>query len=79
MLMKMETKRTNKPQLVKGLKTMGLTLICLFLGPILLHAGLSNNDKPLHFPLVVIGFGICGAAVYFGFKGIKIITDSIFK
>ena len=74
----METKRTNKPQLVKGLETMGLTLICLFLGPILLHAGLSNNDKPLHFPLVVIGFGVCGAAVYFGFKGINRIMNALF-
>ena len=79
MPLKMETKRTNKPLLVKGLKTMGLTLVCLFLGPILLHAGLSNPDKPLHFPLVVAGFGICGAAIYFGFKGIKIIMNSIFK
>ena len=79
MPIKMEPKRTNKPLLVKGLKTMALTLVCLFLGPILLHAGLSNPDKPLHFPLVVAGFGICGAAIYFGFKGIKIIMNSIFK
>ena len=79
MPMKMETKRTNKPLLVKGLKTMALTLVCLFLGPILLHTGLYNSDKPLHFPLVAAGLGICGAAIYYGFKGIKIIIDSIFK
>ena len=79
MPIKMEPKRTNKPLLVKGLKTMAFTLVCLFLGPILLHAGLSNPDKPLHFPLIVTGFGICGAAIYFGFKGIKIIMISIFK
>ena len=79
MPIKMEPKRTNKPLLVKGLKTMALTLVCLFLGPILIHAGLSNPDKPLHFSLIVTGFGICGAAIYFGFKGIKIIMNSIFK
>ena len=75
----METKRTNKPQLVKGLKTMGITLVTLFLGPVLLHAGLSNHEKPLYIPLVITGIAICGAAVYLGFKGIKIIMDSIFK
>ena len=75
----MEPKRTNKPLLVQGLKTMGLTLLLLFLGPFLLHAGLSNPDKPLHIPLVVVGIGVCGTAIYMGFRGIKIIMDSIFK
>ncbi|MDC0571056.1 DUF6095 family protein [Flavobacteriaceae bacterium] len=75
----MEPKRTNRPLLVKGLKTMGLTLLLLFLGPFLLHAGLSNPNKPLHIPLVVVGIALCGTAIYMGFRGIKIIMDSIFK
>ena len=75
----MNTKRTNKAVLVRGLKIMGLTLLTLFLGPFLLHAGLSNPDKPLYLPLVIIGLLVCGAAIYLGFKGIKIIMDSIFK
>lgn len=72
-------KRTNKPLLTKGLKTMGLTLLALFVGPFLLHAGLSNPDKPLHIPLVIVGIGVCGTAIYLGFRGIKIIMDSIFN
>ena len=75
----MEPKHTNRPLLVQGLKTMGLTLLLLFLGPFLLHAGLSNPDKPLHIALVVVGIGVCGTAIYMGFRGIKIIMDSIFK
>ena len=75
----MEQKHTNRALLVKGLKTMGLTLLLLFLGPFLLHAGLSNPDKPLHIPLVVVGIGVCGTAIYMGFRGIKIIMDSVFK
>ena len=75
----MEPKRTNRPLLVQGLKTMGITLVMLFLGPFLLHAGLSNPDKPLHIPLVVVGIGVCGTAIYMGFRGIKIIMASIFK
>ena len=75
----MKTKRTDKSLLVKGLKTMGLTLITLFLGPFLLHSGLSNPDRPLYLPLVITGLLVCGVSIYLGFKGIKIIMDSIFK
>ena len=75
----MNTKRTNKAVLVRGLKVMGVTLLTLFLGPFLLHAGLSNPDKPLSLPLVIMGLLVCGSAIYLGFKGIKIIMASIFK
>ena len=76
---KMETKRTNKPLLVKGLKTMGLTLITLFLGPVLLHIGLANDEKSLYIPLVITGILVSGMSIYLGFKGVRIILDSIFK
>lgn len=75
----MEQKHTNRPLLVQGLKTMGLTLVLLFLGPFLLHAGWSNPNKLLYIPLVVTGIVLCGLAIYMGFKGIRIIMDSIFK
>ncbi|AOR27482.1 membrane protein [Formosa sp. Hel1_33_131] len=74
----METPRTNKDLLVGGLKTMGVTLFLLFLGPFILHAGFSNPDKPLYIPLVIAGVLTCGAAIYFGFKGIRTIMDSLF-
>lgn len=72
-------KKTDRSLLVKGLKIMGLTLFTLFTGPFLLHTGLSNPDKPLFVPLVVGGIGVCITAIYLGFRGIKIIMDSIFK
>ena len=72
----MKTPRTNKALLVDGLKTMGLTLFLAFLGPFILHAGFSNPDKPLYIPLVIAGVLICGAAIYFGFKGIRTIRTT---
>jgi len=75
----METPRTNRNLLVNGLKTMGITLFLAFLGPFILHAGFSNPDKPLYIPLIIAGILICGAAIYFGFKGIRTIMDSLFK
>lgn len=75
----METKRTNKPLFVKGLKTMGLTLVTLFIGPVLLHIGLANDEKSLYIPLVITGVLISMVSIYLGFKGVRIILDSIFK
>ena len=74
----METPRTNKTLLVDGLKTMGITLFLAFLGPLILHAGFSNPDKPMYIPLIITGVLMSGAAIYFGFKGIRVIMDSIF-
>ena len=74
----METPRTNRTLLVEGLKTMGISLFLAFLGPLILHAGFSNPEKPLYIPLVISGIFMCGAAIYFGFKGIRIIMNSLF-
>tara|TARA_B100001027_G_scaffold177559_1_gene128840 strand:- start:335 stop:562 length:228 start_codon:yes stop_codon:yes gene_type:complete len=75
----METKRTNKPLFVRGLKTMGLTLVTLFLGPVLLHIGLANDEKSLYIPLVITGVLVSGVSIYLGFIGVRMILDSIFK
>lgn len=76
---KLMTKRTNKKILEKGLKTMVLTLVLLFLGPTLIYIAFSNQEKPLYIPILVGGIIVSGAAIYFGFKGIKTIMDSLFE
>ncbi|MDG5491670.1 DUF6095 family protein [Psychroserpens sp. SPM9] len=75
----MDTKRTDKDVLVKGIKTMGLTLILMFLGPTLLYVGLSNPDKPLYIPILIVASILCILAIFFAFKGLKTIMDSMFK
>ena len=75
----METKRTDKDILVKGLKTMGAALACMFLGPILIHIAFSNKEKPLYIPILIIAIIICSFAIYLAFKGINTILDSMFK
>jgi hypothetical protein len=74
----METPKTNKNLLVEGLKMMGITLFLMFLGPLILHAGFSNPEKPLYIPLIITGVLICSAAIYLGFKGIRTIIKSLF-
>ena len=75
----METKRTNKEELVKGIKTMGISLVLMFLGPSLVYVAQSNTEKALYIPILILAFILCILAIYFGFKGLKIIMDSMFK
>jgi hypothetical protein len=75
----MEEHKTNREILVKGLKTMGFSLACMFLGPLLIHMAFSNKEKPLYIPILIVSIAICGLAIYFAFKGINTILDSIFK
>ena len=70
---------TDKKVLVEGIKTMGITVILMFLGPTILYIGFTNEDKPLYIPLIIMGILLCIAAVYMGFKGLKTIMNSMFK
>ncbi|QFZ53599.1 hypothetical protein FEZ18_01635 [Oceanihabitans sp. IOP_32] len=75
----METNRTNKNVLAKGLKIMVAALACMFLGPTLVHIALTNKEKPLYIPILIVAIIICVLAIFFTFKGINTILDSMFK
>lgn len=75
----METKHTNKDVLVKGLKKMAISLLCMFLGPTLIYVAFSNQEKPLFIPILIVGLIISIAAIIIAFKGLKTIMDSMFN
>lgn len=75
----METKKTNTEELVKGIKTMGITIVLMFLGPSLFYVAQSNTEKPLYIPILILAIVICVLAIYSAFKGLKRIIDSMFK
>ncbi|WP_303318950.1 DUF6095 family protein [Flavivirga abyssicola] len=75
----METEKTNKEILVKGLKIMGTSLGAMFLGPLLIHIAFSNQEKPLYIPILIVAIIVCGLAIYLAFKGLNTILDSMFK
>ena len=58
---------------------MSIALGCMFLGPILIHIAFSNKEKVLYIPILIFAIIICALAIYFGFKGINTILDSMFK
>lgn len=74
-----ETNKTDKDILNKGLKYMGACLILMFAGPTLFHIALSNNEKPLYIPLLIVAILLCISAIALLFIGINTILNSIFK
>jgi hypothetical protein len=74
-----EENKTDKVILTKGLKQMGVCLLLMFAGPTLLHIALSNDEKPLYIPLLIVALLLCISAIAFLFIGINTILNSIFK
>lgn len=73
-----DTKRTDKELLVKGIKTMLLTAVLMFLGPTLFYIGLSNKEKVLFIPLMIVATVVLILAVFLMYKGLKTIMNSMF-
>ncbi len=76
----METKKTNRELLKKGLQNLLLTVFLFFLGPTILYFAFGNtNDAKIYIPLLILGIVICIVAVCLGFKALRTITDSFFN
>lgn len=75
----METKRTDKKLLVKGLKTLLIAALLMFVGPSLSYIILGNQEKQSFLLLIIISIIICLAGIYLAFIALKNITDSLFK
>ncbi len=74
----METKRTNKELLGKGVQRMAIALIFMFIGPVIIHSAFKNQDHPLYIPILVLGIIGAAFAIFMAFKGLKTIMDSMF-
>ncbi|MGB1308561.1 MAG: DUF6095 family protein [Oceanihabitans sp.] len=75
----METNRTDKDILVKGLKLMAISLALMFLGPSLIYIAFNNPEKPLYYPLLIAGVIGCISAGIVAYKGLNTIMNSMFK
>lgn len=69
---------TDKEKLVKGLQTLAISLLFMFMGPGLIYQAFKNQDHYLWIPVLVVGIAAAGAAIYFGFKGINKVMQSMF-
>ena len=70
---------TNKELLSKGIKYLAGALPLLFIGPSLIYNAFMNQQNVWHYLILVIGIVACIAAMYFMYKGLKIIMQSLFN
>ena len=70
---------TNKEKLAKGVKLMGGTLLLMVTAPIILNSSFKNQEHPMFVPILVLGIILFIAAIYFGFKGIKMLMKALFN
>ena len=69
----------KKPLLDKGIKYLLYALPLMFIGPSVIYNAFINKQNIWHWLVLAVGITICGFAVYFMFKGIKLITDVLFE
>ena len=74
----MKQKHTDKKLLLKGLKYMGITLPLILLSPYLITLSFLNKENWSFYLFITLGSVIGILGIYFFFKGIKTILDSIF-
>ncbi len=71
--------RTNKEQMMKGVKYMAYTILLMFTAPIALYQAFKNQNHPFFIPVLIIGAILAIAAIGMGFYSIKVIMDGIFN
>ncbi|WP_372472454.1 DUF6095 family protein [Capnocytophaga sp. ARDL2] len=70
---------TNKLKITKGLRTVAIGILCMFIGPIVLNSAFKNEQHPLYYPVMIIAIGICLTAMWLFFKGIKTMVSGLFN
>ena len=69
----------KKELLEKGIKFMLYALPLMFIGPSIIYNAFINKKNVWHYLVLAVGIFLCFLAVYFLFKGIKTLTDSLFN
>lgn len=71
---------SSKKQLLdKAIKYLLYALPMMFIGPAVIYNAFQNKDNNWHYLVLAIGIAICLASMYFLFKGVMNITDSLFE
>lgn len=71
-------KHTNKDTLAKGVKFLAGALPLIFIGPSIVFSAFNNQDKPLYWPILILGIILSIAAICLIFKGIMTLLKALF-
>lgn len=74
----MEPKKTDKGLLGKGVQYIAISLIFMFISPVIIHSAFKNQDHPLYIPVLLLGIISAGFTIFMTFKGLKTIMNAIF-
>ena len=69
---------TNKEILYKGITYIAWALPLYFIGPSIIYNAFINKGNPWHYLVLGIGMIACFFAIFFTFKGLKTIMQSLF-
>ncbi|MDI9258485.1 MULTISPECIES: DUF6095 family protein [Flavobacterium] len=69
----------DRTLLDKGIKYLLYALPLMFIGPSVMYNAFINKQNVWHWLVLAVGIFLSGLAVYFMFRGVKTITDALFK
>ncbi len=70
---------TQKKILAKGIQYLATALPLLFIGPVIINSAFKNKKNDFYEIVLGIGIVSCIFAVFFIFKGVNTIVNSLFE
>lgn len=70
--------RTNKEMMLNGIKKLAITILLMFLAPIVIWQAFKNEEHPFYWPVLIIGLILAFFAIFMGFRGIQTIVNALF-
>jgi len=69
---------TDISLLKKGISNLIMALPLMFLGPYLITLGFLNKENFMLYVFLILGIGAAVTGVYFAYRGINVIIESMF-
>lgn len=69
----------NKRNFFRGLRAMAYAVILAFIGPTVMTSAFKNQEHVLYIPVLGIAVLMCLAAIFLGFRGIKLMVKGLFN
>lgn len=75
----METPKTDKTRIYKGLQKVFFAIPLMFVGPIIIYSSFKNKEHFLYYPILTLGCIICLLSMYLFFRGLRTIVNGLFN
>lgn len=69
----------NKLHFFRGLRAMAYAIVLAFIGPTVMTSAFKNQEHVLYFPVLGVAILMCLAAIFLGFRGIKLMVKGLFN